>query len=301
MKVYLAQAHDNRSRTEIQTICAAATRGRKEINMLDILTALLAVVSVSLLLGILLALVIRFFAEEDDERLIRIRDALPGINCGACGYKGCDDYASVLTAGGTRPNLCIPGGRDTAEALEAILGVDAEAPRDVVAFVHCDGVCGATVKKAVYEGVDTCKAASMVYGGPDACSYSCLGFGDCAAACPANTICINEGVAIVDTRGCIGCGVCARTCPRKIISMIPREASTAVRCSSKDKGIDARKACKNACIACKKCEKICPHGAIKVIDNCAVIDYEKCTGCLECVSVCPTGCLKSVSFRKIDA
>ncbi len=267
----------------------------------DILTALMTVVSVSLVLGILLALVIRFFAKEDDERLKRIRECLPGINCGACGYKGCDDYAAALAAVGAKPNLCIPGGRDTAEVLENILGVDAEKPRDVVAFVHCNGVCTATVKKAVYNGISTCKAASMIYGGPDACNNGCLGFGDCAAACPARTICINDGVAVVDTRGCIGCGVCTRTCPHKTISMIPRESSATVRCNSKDKGAQAKKACKNACIACKKCEKACVHGAIKVVDNCAVIDYEKCTGCLECVSVCPTGCLRSVSFIKIGA
>ena len=61
-------------------------------------------------------------------------------------------------------------------------------------------------------------------------------------------------------------------------------------------GAEARKICKNACIGCKKCEKSCPHGAISVVDNCAVIDYTKCTNCGVCVSECPTGCLKTVVF-----
>ena len=90
--------------------------------------------------------------------------------------------------------------------------------------------------------------------------------------------------------------MCVKTCPKHIISMIPQEAATVVYCSSKDKGADARKACKNACIACRKCEKTCPHDAIKVIDNCAVIDYEKCTGCGACAEACPTGCIKKEFF-----
>jgi ferredoxin len=78
--------------------------------------------------------------------------------------------------------------------------------------------------------------------------------------------------------------------------MVPQDTKAVVMCNNKDKGADARKACKNACIGCKKCERTCPNGAIKVIDNLAVIDYEKCTGCGACVAGCPTGCLKSVIF-----
>lgn len=262
----------------------------------DILIALGVVASVSLFLGILLALFIRFFGIEEDEKAKNIRACLPGINCGACGFKGCDDYAAALAQGKAKPNLCIPGAEDTAEKLGEILGIEIEPPKDVVAFVHCNGVCDATVKKAVYDGIGSCKAASMLYGGPDACRYGCLGCGDCAAVCASNAICISDGIARVDTRLCVGCGMCVDTCPKKIISMVPQETATVVYCSNKDKGADARKACKNACIACKKCEKACPHSAIAVINNCAVIDYEKCTGCKECVKECPTGCLKAVFF-----
>ena len=83
--------------------------------------------------------------------------------------------------------------------------------------------------------------------------------------------------------------------------MIPQETTTVVMCSNKQKGADAKKACKNACIGCKKCEKTCPHGAIKVIDNLAHIDYEKCVNCEACVNECPTGCLKTAFFPDIPA
>lgn len=266
---------------------------------MDILIAFIIMLAIALIAGILITLFSHFFAVAENPLKTKLRECLPGINCGACGYKGCDDYAEALAEGGVKPNLCIPGAQAVANEIGGILGVEAEPFKDVVAFVACNGHCEAAVKKAEYDGVRTCAAASMVYGGANACRFGCLGFGDCAAACPADAICLADGIAHVDTARCLGCGLCARTCPKGIISMIPQQTSTVVMCSSKDKGADARKACKNACIGCKKCEKTCPHGAITVKDNLAVIDYEKCVNCGACVKVCPTGCLKSVFFPNL--
>ena len=266
---------------------------------MDILIAFLVVAGVSLVLGIMLALVSHFFAVPEDPTKQKIRACLPGVNCGACGYTGCDDYAAALAAGGVSPSLCIPGAQATADAIGAILGVEAEAFEDVVAFVSCNGHCGATANKADYEGVQSCKAASMLYGGPGTCTYGCLGLGDCAKVCPADAICTIDGIAHIDTSRCLGCGVCAKTCPKGVIRMVPQTVKTVVMCSNKDKGVDARKACSNACIGCKKCEKTCPEGAISVVDNLAVIDYAKCNGCGACVEGCPTKCLKTVSLPNL--
>lgn len=262
----------------------------------NILTALIVVSLVGLCFAILLALFIHLFGIEEDEKTKQVRAALPGINCGACGFKGCNDYAEALAKGLAKPNLCIPGAEDTAKELGAILGVEVEEPKDVVAFVHCNGTCDVAVEKAAYEGIESCRARTILYGGSKACTYGCIGCGDCAKVCISGAICLVDGIARVDTSRCVGCGLCAKECPKKVISMIPQEAATVVYCNSKDKGADARKACKNACIACKKCEKACPHDAIKVVDNCAVIDYTKCTGCGLCADGCPTGCLKRAIF-----
>ena len=262
----------------------------------DILTAFAVVVAVGLFFGILLALFRKLFGIEDDEKTKKVRAALPGINCGACGFKGCNDYSEALAAGLAKPNLCIPGAENTAKELAEILGVEVEEPKDEVAFVHCNGTCDAVVKKAEYDGIATCKASASLYGGANLCTYGCIGCGDCANVCISGAICVVDGVARVNTSRCVGCGLCVKTCPKKIISMVPQETATVVYCSNKDKGADARKACKNACIGCKKCEKNCPSGAISVVDNCAVIDYTKCTGCGLCAEGCPTGCIKNVYF-----
>jgi RnfABCDGE-type electron transport complex B subunit len=264
-----------------------------------ILTAFLIVGGIALLLGIMLAVISHCFAVPEDPTKEKIRACLPGVNCGACGYTGCDDYAAALAAGGVKPNLCIPGAQAVADEIGTILGVEAGAFEDVVAYVSCNGHCGATQNKADYEGVQTCQAASMLYGGPGSCVYGCLGLGDCAAACPANAICTIDGIAHVDTSRCLGCGVCAKACPKGIIRMLPQKAQVAVQCNNKDKGADARKACQNACIGCKKCEKTCPNGAITVTDNLAAIDYKKCTGCGLCVDSCPVGCIKHTSFPNL--
>ncbi len=262
--------------------------------MNNILIALAVVSGIALIAGVLLALLSHFFGVEKSKELKAISACLPGVNCGACGYKGCDDYATALANGEAAPNKCVPGGANTAAVLGELLGIEVEKPKELVAFVHCNGNCEATVKKASYEGLSSCRAAALVHGGPKSCKNGCLGFGECAAACPAHAICMMDGIAHVDTSRCIGCGICKSVCPKNLISMIPHTSHTAVVCSNTEKGADARKVCKNACIGCKKCERLCTEVAITVVNNYAKIDYDKCTGCGTCVEACPTGCLKKV-------
>ena len=269
--------------------------------MFDVLIALAVVGGVSLVAGILLALLSHFFGVEEDETFKAVRACLPGINCGACGFKSCDDYAAAMADGRAAPNCCIPGAEGVAKELSELLGVKADPPKDLVAFVHCDGHCDATFKIAEYEGISSCRAAAALHGGPEACRFGCLGFGDCAQACPANAICMMDGIAHVDTSRCLGCTLCLSVCPKGIISMVPQETEAVVMCSNKDKGADARKACKNACIGCKKCEKNCPQQAITVTNNLAQIDYTKCVGCGICADGCPVDCLKKVIFPALKS
>ena len=266
---------------------------------MEILIAFLFMLATALLAGILLLVFSHLFAVEKNPLEKAVRECLPSINCGACGYKGCDDYAAAVVDSGAKPNLCVPGAQKVSDDISELIGAQKVAVEDKVAFVACNGHCEATSKKAEYEGVGSCRAASMLYGGPGACAFGCLGFGDCAAACPSGAICMADGIARIDTSLCLGCGLCKQVCPKQIIVMLPQDAVSVVMCSNKQKGVDARKVCKNACIACKKCEKACSCGAITVKDNLAHIDYNKCNYCGACVIECPTGCLKKVFFPDI--
>lgn len=264
---------------------------------MEILSAFIVVTIIGVACAILLVLASHFFRVEEEALTKQIRECLPGSNCGACGYTGCDGYAKALALGEAEPNCCVPGSTGVAKALSEILGVEVEVGEPLAAFVSCNGNCNDALKKAEYDGINSCCAASMLYAGPNACRFGCIGCGDCLSVCPSDAICIVDGIAHIDPRACIGCGMCAKECPKHIIKMLPRDSGVAVMCSSNDKGAIARKSCKNACIGCKKCELNCPSGAIKVVDNLSVIDYDLCTACGNCVEVCPTKCIKNVNFE----
>lgn len=264
-----------------------------------ILTGTGIVTGLGLVCGVLLAVAGKYMSVKTDETYEKIRGALPGANCGACGYTGCDGYAKAVREGKAATNLCVPGADAVARELAAITGTEFRDVIEQVAFVRCSGSCGAVSEKQTYQGVQTCQAANMIYGGTSSCTYGCLGYGDCAAVCPQNAICVRDGVARVDTRLCIGCGLCVKACPNHLIVLVPDVIRTIVVCSSHDKGAAVRKKCLNGCIGCKKCENNCPEGAIKVVGNLAEIDYEKCTGCGICVSQCPVKCIHIADFSGI--
>ena len=270
---------------------------------MDILIATAIVAGIGLVCAIMLVLAAKFFAVEEDETEKQIRECLPGANCGACGYAGCDGYAKALAADketkSLKANLCIPGGDAAAREISAILGVEFEDVVEQVAVIHCYGDCEHTAHKMDYVGIRTCEAVKTMYGGDGKCTYGCIGLGDCVKVCPQEAICIENGMAHIDTRKCIGCGLCAKACPRGIISIMDDVERVLVTCNNKDKGAVARQKCSNGCIGCKKCEKNCPTGAIKVVDNLATIDYSLCTKCELCAENCPVGCILVSDFNGI--
>ncbi len=259
---------------------------------MEILYAVIVLLAVGLLSGVLLTLAHTLFAVKENEKFAPIRDCLPGANCGACGYSGCDAYAKALAEGkSSSTSLCIPGGAEAAAAISEILGVEAGTVEERVAYVVCNGKIGAVERKYNYQGHLTCRTANMAYSGDKSCIYACLGYGDCAYVCPNEAISVSDGVAKVDPSRCIGCGICVRACPNKIIALINANEAVAVTCSNRDKGALTRKYCKNGCIGCGKCVRECPEGAISLIENLAKINYSKCVKCGKCVEVCPTGCI----------
>ena len=49
--------------------------------------------------GGILAVASRIFAVKVDERLPKLTGALPGANCGGCGFAGCQAYAQAVLDG----------------------------------------------------------------------------------------------------------------------------------------------------------------------------------------------------------
>lgn len=258
-----------------------------------VLTAVILVAGIGLVAGILLAVASTVFAVKVNEKEVAVRDCLPGANCGACGYSGCDGYAKALAEDPTLPtNLCRPGGADAAKKISAILGVEAVEAEPMVAFVHCGGDCDKCKQKEEVQGLMTCKSLKGLYGGAKMCTYGCLGCGDCKNVCPADAICIEKGIAHIDPRKCIACGMCTKVCPNGLISIVPKKAVAVIVCSNRDKGAVTRKACSAGCIGCMKCQRNCPSEAVTVTDNVAHVDYSKCTGCGVCAEGCPVKCIE---------
>ena len=251
-----------------------------------ITTAVIAVVGI--VVGYGLVYTSKKFHVEVDETEAAVRAVLPGNNCGACGYAGCDAMAAAIAAEEAPVNGCPVGGAPVAEQIAAIMGSDAGSVERKTAFVRCKGSCEYTGTQGNYIGVEDCRTAALNGIRFTDCDYGCLGFGSCAKVCPEQAIRVVNGVAVVNRSKCVGCGLCAKTCPRGLIELIPDSKKVIVQCSNKDKGPQVKKVCSAGCIGCMLCVRQCGHDAIHVDANLAHVDYEKCVQCGACVSKCPS-------------
>lgn len=248
------------------------------------------VTAIGIIAGGMLTIADKFMAVKMDETAANILAALPGANCGACGYAGCEDYANALAKDGEhvlKTNLCTPGGNTVAMEISSILGVKFEGASSKFAIMKCSGTRERTKYNMDYKGPQTCEANKLFFRGRGTCEKGCMGFGDCFAVCNYDAIRMVDGIAVVNKDRCVGCGLCAKACPNQLIELVPETTNVVVGCSSVDTGKVTRQNCAIGCIACKICEKNCPADAIHVVDNHAVIDYAKCTNCALCAQKCP--------------
>lgn len=258
------------------------------MDITGIIIAVAIIGGVGLFIGVFLSFSAKAFAVEVDERETAVLEALPGNNCGGCGYPGCSGLAAAIAKGEASVAGCPVGGKKVADVIAGIMGVEAGEIVRKTAYVKCKGTCDKTSEDYEYHGYEECRMAVMAPGkGAKTCNYGCLGLGSCVKVCEYGAISILDGVAVVDKDKCVGCGKCESICPLHVIEMVPYDKLVRVGCNSKDKGPVVMKGCKAGCVGCGMCVKVCPADAISVNDFLAHIDYDKCIGCGACAEKCP--------------
>jgi Na+-translocating ferredoxin:NAD+ oxidoreductase RNF subunit RnfB len=245
-------------------------------------------------LGLALGFFKKFFAVEQDPLIDRVREVLPGANCGACGFPGCDGYAAAAASGAAEVNRCTVGGTAVAEKLSAIMGTSA-ALTPVVAVLACQGSRDKAPEKGSYTGLQTCRGSKLSAGGTKLCAWGCLGFGDCVAVCQFGALSMGEnGLPQVDYAKCTGCTICIAECPQGLLQAVPKDRQgSAPLCSNRNPlKTMVIKTCKTGCIKCELCVKNCPQQCIVMDRGIPSVDYSRCISCGTCVSKCPTKVLK---------
>lgn len=254
-----------------------------------IVTTAIFAAGLALILGIALCVFRSVFHVETDVLVALIRETLPGANCGACGFPGCDGFASACATKETSADKCTVSDAENTKKRASLVGGSADI-KPTVAIVACRGTEDCAVKSGIYTGLKTCRGAKIASGGTKVCKWGCIGFGDCVNVCNFGAITMNEdGIPVIDRTKCKGCGLCAKECPQTLIRMRGVSDKGAVAfCNNRNTLKPAvKKSCKAGCIKCGLCERACTAGALVIDNGLPLVDYSKCTSCGDCAAKCP--------------
>ena len=230
----------------------------------------------TLIFGAFLVFSAEKFKVKKDERIERIHEILPGIDCGACGAPGCAAYAQGVVEGKYGVNGCKAGGQEAANKIAEIMGVKNKGSEDEkVAVLLCLGDNETAKRIANYDGIMTCEALHLA-GGNKGCQYGCLGLGDCSRACPFDAIEMgSKEIPYVIEEKCTACGVCVTTCPRGLFKLIPKNQDIYVACSSYDDAKTVKNACSRGCIGCGMCTRVTENEIVIMEGKLAIVQWDK--------------------------
>ncbi|MEH0023186.1 MAG: RnfABCDGE type electron transport complex subunit B [Desulfobacter sp.] len=171
-------------------------------------------------IGTALVIASKAFYVYEDPKVVAIDDALPGANCGGCGFPGCMANAEAIAKGEQDVNSCVAAGEDVAMAIAEIMGVSVSDKEPEFAGPGCHYGNEEADLNYIYKGLRDCRAAAMLMGGMKICRIGCLGLGTCVTACKFDALSIGEDhLPKVDQQKCTGCGACENICPKNIIRL----------------------------------------------------------------------------------
>lgn len=135
------------------------------------------------------------------EKFIKAIDALlPQMQCGQCGYPGCEPYAAAIVKGHADINQCPPGDAEGIRKIAKLLGVE---PKPL----------------NIRHGLPKPRAVAIID------ENLCIGCTFCLRACPVDAIVgAAKQMHTVLTDECTGCELCVTPCPMDCIAMVPVEA-----------------------------------------------------------------------------
>jgi len=237
--------------------------------------------------ALLLGVASRVFFVKEDPKIAEVESALPGANCGGCGFAGCHACAEAIVAGEAPANACVVGGFETAVAVAGVMGVKVEAKEPEIASTSCTFGTAEADLIYLYSGAQDCQAAVALFGGAKLCPIGCIGLGSCVKACKFDALSIGpDHLPKFNPKKCVGCGACVKACPKHIIQL------------TSSSGRIVREYTLEECTA--PCMRACPTGIdipryIAAIrdgqpEEALRIIKEKCPLPLICGRICPAPC-----------
>lgn len=245
------------------------------------------------LLALMLAVASKKLYVFEDPHIQQVEELLPHSNCGACGTAGCHNFAEQVVQGQLEPARCTVNTPDQNKTIASLLGVDLGNVEKRTARLACAGGQHVAKMRAHYEGLSTCRAASVAGGGGKYCAWGCLGLGDCADVCDYDAIHMDiHGLPVVNSELCIACGDCVEVCPKNLFSLQVMSHQLWMACRNEADGDVAEAACEVACNACGRCAVDAAPGVVQMAHNLATVDYGKNNlANREAIERCPTGAI----------
>ena len=202
-----------------------------------IIIAAVVVGGTGIVIGIILGIAGEKFKVEVDPKEEEVLAALPGNNCGGCGFAGCSGLAAAIAKGEAEVGSCPVGGAAVAAKIGLGFGECVKAcPFDAIHIKNGVAVvdkeqckaCGKCIKACPknlielvpYDAKHIVQCSSQDKGKQvmTACKVGCIGCKMCERVCESGAVTVENNIAHIDQSKCTGCGACAEKCPKKIIT-----------------------------------------------------------------------------------